>query len=182
MRERIAFLFLFGLIWLLCGGMVLAEEGDVFEPLPIEKFNAGQKTAYTTIDKQGTSESRPDGSSISRQPEKEAAEKTTRNPFSVTDYLSPKKQQKKAVVVPSFKRVEKPAEMPKMRLRGHIHGQDGDEVALLEIEGGSVHIVREGDTVGLHEFGYDSVIRVKQISRLHMVLESGTLGQVFIVR
>lgn len=69
-----------------------------------------------------------------------------------------------------------------MRLRGLLHGADGDMVALLQIGDDQVHIVREGDTVGLHEIGIDSVIRVKQISRLHLVIESGSLDHLIIVR
>jgi hypothetical protein len=72
--------------------------------------------------------------------------------------------------------------MPKMRLRGHLQGRDGEVVALLELVGGDVYIVREGDTVGLHDFGIDSVIRVQKISRLHLVVESGSLKQNIIVR
>lgn len=42
--------------------------------------------------------------------------------------------------------------------------------------------MREGDTVGLHDFGIDSVIRVQKISRLHLVVEAGQLNQMIIVR
>ena len=72
--------------------------------------------------------------------------------------------------------------LPKMFLRGHLTGTDGEVVALLQIDKGEVHIVREGDTIGLHDFGINSVIRVQKISRLHLVVESGSLGQLIIVR
>ena len=72
--------------------------------------------------------------------------------------------------------------MPKMRLKGHLHGEGDEVVALLEIEGSGVHIVREGDTVGLHELGYDSVIRIQKVSRLHLVIEAGSLSKLIIVR
>ena len=81
-----------------------------------------------------------------------------------------------------FEPEERPAAIPKMRLRGHLRGKEGEVVALLEIQGGSVHIVREGDTVGLYDIGYDAVIRIKEISRLHLVIETGTYGKLIIVR
>lgn len=81
-----------------------------------------------------------------------------------------------------FTPVKQPEKMPKMRLRGHLQGQNGEVVALLELVGGDVYIVREGDTVGLHDFGIDSVVRVQKISRLHLVVESGSLNQKIIVR
>lgn len=178
---------------------VQAKE-DVIEPLPIEfndqtldqsrqaiqkfsqkqvksndlinKFNDGRKTHYTVIDK-----AKPESAKVT-PPTERAKEK--RNPFSVTDLIRPKK--KTAAPASNFKTMETPQQMPAMRLRGHLQGSEGEIVALLEIEGGAVHIVREGDTIGLHEFGYDSVIRVKKIDRLHLVVESGSLGQLIVVR
>jgi hypothetical protein len=106
-----------------------------------------------------------------------------RNPFAVTDKLTRQIERPATPTSsgPVFTPQEQSGAIPKMRLRGHLQGADGEVVALLEIEGGDVHIVREGDTVGLHGFGFDSVIRVKKINRLHVVIESGSLGQLIIV-
>lgn len=84
--------------------------------------------------------------------------------------------------LPAFTPLEKAVKIPKMHLRGLLHGAKGEILALLEIEKGGVYLVREGDSVGLHEFGVDSVIRIQKIDRLHLVVESGTLGQLIIVR
>ena len=73
-------------------------------------------------------------------------------------------------------------DVPKMSLRGHLKARDGETIALLEIHGGGIHIVREGDTVGLYDLGYDSVIRIRKIDKLHLVVESGSLGRTIIVR
>ena len=106
-----------------------------------------------------------------------------RNPFSATPSMVPKKEAPvPKVVTDLFTSKPTPLSMPKMCLRGQLSSSEGDAVALLEIAGGGVHIVREGDTVGLHELGIDSVLLVKKIGRLHLVVESGSLGQLIIVR
>jgi hypothetical protein len=110
-----------------------------------------------------------------------------RNPFAITEKLArladkPPASKASESDTLTFTPRSGALQLPKMRLRGHLHGQGDEAVALLEIEGGGVYIVREGDDVGLHEFGYDSVIRIQKIDRLHLVVESGTLGQLIIVR
>lgn len=113
-----------------------------------------------------------------------AARQQSRNPFAVTNRLV-NRTPKAPVPAPGFSSVftpQKEAQLPKMRLRGHVLTPEGAIAALLEIEGGDVHIVREGDDVGLHDYGLDVVIRIKKIDRLHVVIESGTLEQLIIVR
>ncbi|WDP92777.1 MAG: hypothetical protein HUN04_24870 [Desulfobacter sp.] len=122
-------------------------------------------------------------------PEEENVPTARRDPFGASEKLRRAKEgplQPAARPRPErfgFKpRAEQPKEMPKMKLKGHLKGRNGEVVALLEIKGGDVYIVREGDTVGLHDLGIDSVIRIQEISRRHLVVESGTLGTVIIVR
>jgi len=112
-----------------------------------------------------------------------------RNPFSASGALKqlamqpkpdPSAPQAGPVFTPKTAIIEQ--KLPEMRLRGHLRGTNGEMVALLQIGDGNVHIVREGDTVGLYEAGQDTVIRVKQISRLHLVIESGSLDRLIIVR
>jgi hypothetical protein len=112
---------------------------------------------------------------------------TLRNPFAVTEKLSrlaaqPSGKDSPASSGPAFIPQNQSLKLPKMRLRGRLKDESGDSVALLEIEGGGVYIVREGDDVGLHEFGNDSVLRIRKIDRLHVVVEAGTLKQLVIVR
>ncbi len=106
-----------------------------------------------------------------------------RDPFSVTNKLM--RQTERPTIPtssgPAFTPLEQSGVMPKMHLRGHLKGADGRNVALLEIEGGGVHIVREKDTVGLQELGIDSAIRIKKIGRLHVIVEAGSLGRLIIV-
>jgi hypothetical protein len=107
---------------------------------------------------------------------------TGRDPFSATGKLATQKDapvQTPAGIVFTPKEQGK---IPRMTMRGHLQGKNGEVIALLEIDKGGVYMVREGDTVGLNDLGVNSVIRVKEISRLHLVIESGSLGQLFIVR
>ena len=108
-----------------------------------------------------------------------------RDPFSATGKIMNQKIKpalKRTLTDLGFDPQHQPDAIPRMRLKGQIQGAEGEVVALLEIEDGHVYIVREGDTVGLHEFGYNAVIRVQKIDRLHLVIESGSLGQLIIVR
>ena len=76
------------------------------------------------------------------------------------------------------------ASLPPLRLRGIVNGQDGARVGLLEVGSEGVYMVREGDTISLRTGGASSnaVINVVKINQLTLVIESGTLGEVIIVR
>lgn len=102
-----------------------------------------------------------------------------RDPFAPTDRLLQASTSGGAAV---FQPLQQAATIPIMHLRGLVQDKDGTQVALLEIEKGGVHIVREGDTVGLYEMGANTVIRVRKINRLNLVVEAGSLGQLIIVR
>jgi hypothetical protein len=108
-----------------------------------------------------------------------------RDPFAASAGMAPARAESGARRTGAgfgFRPGESVGGIPRMSLRGHVRSHDGETVALLEIQGGGVYIVREGDAVGLHDLGYDSVIRIREISRLHLVIESGSLGRVIVVR
>ncbi len=105
-----------------------------------------------------------------------------RNPFATTEYLERKRLSPPEPKRQTFQALATPGKLPKMKLKGHLQGMDNETLALLEIEGGEVHLVREGDTVGLHDLGFPGAIRIKKINRLHLVVESGSYGQLIIVR
>ncbi len=107
----------------------------------------------------------------------------SRDPFAVSDELQAYAQPTSLFSRgPQFKVGIQPQALPKMRMRGYLKGKKGEPVAMLEVADGVVHIIREGDTVGLQEIGQDAVIQIKTIDRLHLVIEAGTLGKVIIVR
>ena len=74
--------------------------------------------------------------------------------------------------------------VPRLSLRGIVLGEENERVGLLQIGTQGVFMVRAGDTVSLRSSGSSAnfVINIREISRLSVVVESGTLGEVIIVR
>lgn len=107
--------------------------------------------------------------------EKKSPPEQKRNPFAFTKRLH------RAAANGEFSPMEKDDELPPMHLRGLIQGDGGELIALLEIEK-AIHIVRAGDAVGLNDLGFNTVIRINKINRLHLEVETGTMGQLIIVR
>lgn len=76
--------------------------------------------------------------------------------------------------------------LPKMRVRGFVNNGPGKAMALLQIEGeDSVHLIREGDEIGLQHRGNgqpNSVLKVLKISASKVEVQTGGLRQVIIVQ
>lgn len=105
-----------------------------------------------------------------------------RNPFAPTGrIISSVKNGGGSAANLALQPIQKASSIPRMHLRGLVSDESG-QAALLEIGGAGVYLVREGDTVGLYETGSNAVVRVREINRLNMVVEAGSLGQLFIVR
>jgi hypothetical protein len=71
--------------------------------------------------------------------------------------------------------------VPAMTIKGLIMGEDGLYAAVLDIEGYGEKVVRKGDTIGLQGSG-DAAIRIKEITRLQIIVEAGKVGKVIVVR
>lgn len=73
--------------------------------------------------------------------------------------------------------------IPKMRLRGFITPEgEQEELALLEITGSGVYMVREGDEINIDPRQPANAIRISEISRLSVTIETGTLGRIRVLR
>lgn len=70
------------------------------------------------------------------------------------------------------------AQTPSMTLRGLIDNR----LALLEVEGAGVYLVREGDTLSLSRQGQNTVMKIEKIDRLSLMVKMGTLEEVIVVR
>lgn len=103
-----------------------------------------------------------------------------RNPFAPTNRMLSAGSGNRSGLV--FQPLTAETRIPRMKLRGLLRQKDGTMAGLLDVEGSGVHLVREGDTVGLYDLGSNAVIRVRHIDRLQMVVEAGSLGRRFIIR
>lgn len=73
--------------------------------------------------------------------------------------------------------------IPQMRLRGFITPEGTqDQLALLEIKGSGVYMVREGDEINIDPRQPANAIRISEISRLSVTIETGTLGRIRVLR
>lgn len=71
---------------------------------------------------------------------------------------------------------------PDLKLRGIVSAGDGARVALLDVTGSGVYLVREGDTISLRGSERNTVIKVEKMNHLTLTVSVGTLGEVVIVR
>lgn len=73
--------------------------------------------------------------------------------------------------------------IPQMRLRGFVTPEGAQEqLALLEITGSGVYMVREGDEINIDPRQPANAIRISEISRLSVTIETGTLGRIRVLR
>ncbi|MBD3634588.1 MAG: hypothetical protein HUJ23_06755 [Methylophaga sp.] len=73
--------------------------------------------------------------------------------------------------------------IPQMRLRGFVTPEGAKEqLALLEITGKGVYMVREGDEINIDPRQPANAIRISEISRLSITIETGTLGRIRVLR
>ena len=74
--------------------------------------------------------------------------------------------------------------IPTITLRGIVHpNSNGDGlIALLEVGNHGVYMVREGDEISYDQSSPSAAIKIKQISRLSVLVEAGSLGNTLIIR
>ena len=72
--------------------------------------------------------------------------------------------------------------IPKLTLRGYVEPKGKPPVALVEIAGQGCYPVRAGDTIGLTASGRTLVFRILSVEAAGVRIETGTLGQVIVVR
>jgi hypothetical protein len=101
----------------------------------------------------------------------------TRDPFSTPGKFVQKADAENPHFVPGAT-----AQVPKLSLRGYAEPRNKPPVALIEVEGQGVYVVRAGDTIGLTLLGRTSVLKVQAIEASSVRVEAGSLGQVIVVR
>lgn len=81
-----------------------------------------------------------------------------------------------------FRRTPGGANVPKLQFKGYIDRGDSKPMALLQIAGSRVHLVKEGDEINVDPSNPRQAIRITKISRLSITVETGTLGQMKVLR
>jgi hypothetical protein len=111
---------------------------------------------------------------------------TTRNPFAPTEQIL-------SGMVPSHTDDSRPTfvssgaltRLPPLKLRGIVKpGDQSTVVALLEVGGTSkqIHMVKIGDEIAFDRSDPSLVFKIREINRLSVIVEVGTLGDMIIVR
>ncbi|MEM7194804.1 MAG: hypothetical protein AAF402_07640 [Pseudomonadota bacterium] len=103
-----------------------------------------------------------------------------RDPFALTPYIVEQfsaSTSGEAVFTPTLS-----ANVPPLALRGLVQKDANETVALLEIGNTGVYVVREGDTVGFRVGNEEQVMRIRKIDGLSVLVETGNLGKVIVVR
>lgn len=72
--------------------------------------------------------------------------------------------------------------IPDMRLRGFVADDDKKMLALLEVVGRGVYMVREGDEININPRRPSEAIRITSITRLGITVETGTIGKIRILK
>ena len=109
-----------------------------------------------------------------------------RDPFAPTEQIL-------SSVVSSYSNDDRPAfvssgaltRLPPLKLRGIVKpGDQSTVVALLEVGGSGkqIHMVKIGDEIAFDRSDPSLVFKIREIDRLSVIVEVGTLGDVIIVR
>ncbi len=72
--------------------------------------------------------------------------------------------------------------IPTMKLRGLINNNEDEFIALLEVKGAGVFMVREGDEFNIDPSQPKNAIRISKITRLSVTVETGRLGSIRVLR
>jgi len=126
-----------------------------------------------------------DASAVDAQPQLQLAG-TIRDPFAptqqiLTSIVSPYADDGRSAFVSSGALTR----LPPLKLRGVVK-PDGESivVALLEVGGAGkqIHMVKIGDEIAFDRNDPSLVFKIREIDRLSVIVEVGTLGDVIIVR
>jgi hypothetical protein len=72
--------------------------------------------------------------------------------------------------------------IPELKLKGYIEDRFQSPIALIEIQGYGVFLVREGDAISLQTRSGNALLKVQRVTNISVQVEIGSLGQVMVVR
>ncbi|MBE0471898.1 MAG: hypothetical protein IBX55_20615 [Methyloprofundus sp.] len=108
----------------------------------------------------------------------------SRDPFTPSQlmYEQVGMQDNKANNILGFIPSSQTTKIPKMKLKGLINKDKEAFIALLEIQGVGTFMVREGDEFNIDPSQPKTAIRISQITRLSITVETGRLGSIRVLR
>lgn len=82
-----------------------------------------------------------------------------------------------------FRRTAEDIEVPELLFKGYVDRGEGlPPMALIQISGKRVHMVKVGDEINIDPSNPRHAIRITNISRLSITVEAGRLGQMKVLR
>ena len=172
------------------------EVFNLFEMLELRNSLLGSRIERPGLPKTPESELEPDPlrpisqrapveQRTKQAPQFDAYEEGVRNPFAMTGEIAQLAYEDNQPVTGYTKQpfTDLGGPLPKLTLKGVVFkASQPDPIALLEIAGFGVYMVKVGDKVSIDPRDPKKVIQIKQISRLNVIVEVGTLGDLIIVR
>jgi len=107
---------------------------------------------------------------------------TLRDPFTPSQLMFDAAGARSGNDVYGFTPSSQGMQIPKMKLRGLIHQDGNDFIALLEIGDVGTFMVREGDEFNIDPSHPQNAIRIEKITRLSVTVETGKLGSIKVLR
>lgn len=101
------------------------------------------------------------------------------DPFVTTDQIMHAAQQKGEH---AFSAMQSAQNMPLIQLKGLIEGADKPPIALLDIQGFGIYLIHAGDAISLQSQKQNMVLRIKNITGNSVLVDTGTPGQIVVVR
>lgn len=115
-------------------------------------------------------------------PEQQSAASTPRDPFSLSPQLMQDLSIDRTRGVSQFQPQDSRV-MPRLKLKGIVRDQRTNEsLALLDVGGQDVHLVRVGDEISFNSADPKQVIKIMKIAPSNLIVEVGTLGDLIMVR
>lgn len=116
---------------------------------------------------------------------KQAFRDGLRDPFSITPDIAIRSAQPESGSDGNsvFRVASTVQQLPKLKLRGIIMKEGLESpLALLDVAGDGVHMVRVDDEISFSSSDPNQVIKIKSINRLSVIVEVGSLGDLVVVR
>ena len=183
-------LFFAAILWLAPGVLMAYEESADLAP-QMDSTKSPESTPESTEDTRADLQVQADSDGSQNTDTTDAAPTTLRmeprpfinerDPFS----LSGVQRQVDSASETGLRFTRQPGgRIPRLILRGIARGSDNTRIGLIEIGSEGVYMVQEGDTVSLRPSAQagNTVLSIKEIGEITMIVESGTLGEVIIVR